>query len=149
MATIGHFEKLRALCGTTRLLITGGTRTGAASQIVIFDHVANKLRHTVDVPAHVLGLCLQGDHVLCAGADGSLRIYGLESGRSCARFRPTPGLAPPLRQVPRTASTLRGPMDAFGAGMKTARPWQSGRCRAAAAYHRRGSDWRVCGSRRR
>ena len=73
MATIGHYEKLRALCGSARLLVTGGTRAGTASQVVIFDHVANKVRHSLELPTHVLGLCLHGETLLCAGADGTLR----------------------------------------------------------------------------
>ena len=82
MATIGHYEKLRALCGSARLLVTGGTRTGTASQVVIFDHVANKVRHTLELPTHVLGLCLHGEFLLCAGADGTLRIYETEGGKA-------------------------------------------------------------------
>jgi ParB family chromosome partitioning protein len=82
MATIGHFEKLRALCGSARLLVTGGTRAGAASQVVIFDHVANKVRHSLDVPTHVLGLCLHGELLLVAGADGTLRVYETEGGKA-------------------------------------------------------------------
>ena len=86
MVTIGHYEKLRALCGNVRLLVTGGTRTGAASQVVIFDHVASKVRHTLDVPSHVLALALQGDNLLCAGADGKLRIFEVEGGRALGQI---------------------------------------------------------------
>lgn len=58
MATIGHYEKLRALCGTTKLLILGGVREGESSQVVVFDHVANKTKLTIDLPSHVLGVAL-------------------------------------------------------------------------------------------
>lgn len=80
-STIGHFEKLRALCGTARLLVTGGVRTAASSQVLIFDHAANKLRHTLELPSHVLGLVLQGERLLCACADGALRIFDVTAGK--------------------------------------------------------------------
>lgn len=80
MATIGHYEKLRALCGTTKLLILGGVREGESSQVVVFDHVANKTKLTIDLPSHVLGVALLGSQILCACADGKLRGYDSESG---------------------------------------------------------------------
>lgn len=81
MAAIGHFEKIRALCGNARLLVTGGTRAGTASQVVVFDHVAGKVRHTLALPAHVLALALDGEQILCACADGTLRGFDAETGK--------------------------------------------------------------------
>jgi ParB family chromosome partitioning protein len=81
MSTIGHFERLRALCGNARLLVTGGVRAAAKSQVVIFDHVANKVRHTLELPAHVLGMALAGERLLCACADGAVRIFEVASGK--------------------------------------------------------------------
>lgn len=86
-SNIGHFEKLRALCGTARLLVTGGVRTAAASQVLIFDHAANKLRHTLDLPSHVLGLALQGERLLCACADGALRIFDVTAGKELSKIQ--------------------------------------------------------------
>ncbi|HTN92712.1 MAG TPA: hypothetical protein VL242_53955, partial [Sorangium sp.] len=66
---IGHFEKVRALAIGPRLLAVGGVRAPAplgtggtstarspagASQVTLFDHVANKPARSIDVPAHVL-----------------------------------------------------------------------------------------------
>ena len=85
MSTIGHFERLRALCGNARLLVTGGVRAAAKSQVVIFDHAASKVRHTLELPAHVLGMALAGERLLCACADGALRIF-----RDAYRADPSP-----------------------------------------------------------
>ena len=67
--TIGHYEKVRALAAHGRLLAVGGTRASVATQISLFDHVANKTTRSIDVPAHVLGLAFAGEKLAAACAD--------------------------------------------------------------------------------
>ncbi|WP_437592087.1 HEAT repeat domain-containing protein [Sorangium sp. So ce1000] len=89
---IGHYEKVRALAIGPRLLAVGGVRAPApseargtretqttrapagASQVTLFDHVANKPVRSIDVPAHVLGLAFAGDLLAAACSDGALRL---------------------------------------------------------------------------
>ncbi|WP_437534582.1 HEAT repeat domain-containing protein [Sorangium sp. So ce726] len=89
---IGHYEKVRALAIGPRLLAVGGVRAPApseergtretqtaqspasASQVTLFDHVANKPVRSIDVPAHVLGLAFAGDLLAAACSDGALRF---------------------------------------------------------------------------
>ena len=77
MATppLGHFEKVYALAADARRLVVGGVRPGAASRVTVYDHVANKAIHALDVPAHVYGLAASHDRVLAACADGRLRHW--------------------------------------------------------------------------
>ena len=77
MATppLGHFEKVYALAADARRLVVGGVRPGAASRVTVYDHVANKALHALDVPAHVYGLAASHDRVLAACADGRLRHW--------------------------------------------------------------------------
>ena len=44
-ASTGHFEKVRALCASARLVAVGGTRAAAASQITVYD-AAGKATHS-------------------------------------------------------------------------------------------------------
>ncbi|WP_437551608.1 HEAT repeat domain-containing protein [Sorangium sp. So ce367] len=89
---IGHYEKVRALAIGPRLLAVGGVRApvpgethgtretqttpspASASQVTLFDHVANKPVRSIDVPAHVLGLAFAGDLLAAACSDGALRL---------------------------------------------------------------------------
>ncbi|WP_437667450.1 HEAT repeat domain-containing protein [Sorangium sp. So ce1182] len=92
---IGHFEKVRALAIGPRLLAVGGVRAPApvgaggtstarspagASQVTLFDHVANKPARSIDVPAHVLGLAFAGDVLAAACSDGALRVFRVGAG---------------------------------------------------------------------
>lgn len=125
---IGHFEKLRALCGTAKLLVTGGVRTAAASQVLIFDHAANKLRHTLELPSHVLGLALQGERLLCACADGALRIFDVTAGKELAKIQAHKG--------PCVAVAASGEDRIYTAGA-------DGRVRAFKAGGQPAQDWAV------
>lgn len=77
---IGHYEKVRALAATSRLLAVGGARAGAQSQITIYDDVANKRLRSIQVPSHVLGLTFMagGEQIAAACSDGSLRLFTAE-----------------------------------------------------------------------
>ncbi|WP_437929837.1 HEAT repeat domain-containing protein [Sorangium sp. So ce291] len=96
---IGHFEKVRALAIGPRLLAVGGVRAPApigtggtstarspagASQVTLFDHMANKPVRSIDVPAHVLGLAFAGDVLAAACSDGALRLVAGGGGEARA-----------------------------------------------------------------
>jgi ParB family transcriptional regulator, chromosome partitioning protein len=72
---IGHYEKIRAITGNARLVVLGGVRAGAHSQITIYDRVSNKRLHSIDVAAHVLGLAMGGESIAAACSDGVVRVY--------------------------------------------------------------------------
>ncbi len=125
---IGHYEKVRALAIGPRLLAVGGVRAPAtercgrdardaretretrtrspagASQVTLFDHVANKPVRSIDVPAHVLGLAFAGDLLAAACSDGALRL--LAGGGADARGRSTRTRAAPRRSPRRPAARL-------------------------------------------
>ncbi|WP_437679704.1 HEAT repeat domain-containing protein [Sorangium sp. So ce131] len=95
--TIGHYEKVRALAIGPRLLAVGGVRApapatsaaasrspGGASQVTLFDHVANKPARAIAVPAHVLGLAFAGDLLAAACSDGALRLASTGGGEARA-----------------------------------------------------------------
>ncbi|AUX40948.1 hypothetical protein SOCE26_023500 [Sorangium cellulosum] len=93
--TIGHYEKVRALAIGPRLLAVGGVRApapatsagrapGGASQVTLFDHVANKPVRSIAVPAHVLGLAFAGDLLAAACSDGALRLAASGGGEAHA-----------------------------------------------------------------
>lgn len=69
---LGHFEKLRAIATSKRLVAIGGVRVGTKSQVVAFDPTSNKRLWAADVPAHVLGACIANDLILCALSDGQV-----------------------------------------------------------------------------
>ena len=77
---IGHFEKVRALAVSARLLAVGGARAASSSQVTLYDHVADKPARVIDVPAHVLGLAFAGELLAAACADGAARIFDAGSG---------------------------------------------------------------------
>jgi ParB family chromosome partitioning protein len=92
----GHFEKVRALAVGARVLVVGGSRAGAASQLTFFDHSSHKRVLAVDVPSHVAGLATGGDAVVAACGDGRLRIYKIGTGAFLREIE-----AHASRQVPR------------------------------------------------
>jgi ParB family chromosome partitioning protein len=79
---LGHFEKVRAIAAGARLAVVGGARAGAASQVTALDPASNKRLWAADLPAHVLGLCLIEDVVLCACSDGDVRALKAASGEA-------------------------------------------------------------------
>ena len=82
MATaIGHFERIRALAGNARLLVTAGVRASVGSEVVLFDHTTNKLGSFFEAPSHVLGLAASKDVVLAACADGAVRALQFSDGK--------------------------------------------------------------------
>ncbi|AKT40466.1 HEAT repeat domain-containing protein [Chondromyces crocatus] len=87
---IEHFEKVRALAATSRILAVGGVRavprgaTSSGSQITLYDDVSNKRLRAIEVPAHVFGLAIvpsatEGGELLAAArGDGRVGLYTLE-----------------------------------------------------------------------
>ncbi|WPB76964.1 HEAT repeat domain-containing protein [Archangium violaceum] len=78
--SIGHYEKVRALAATPRLLLVGGSRAAANSRLTAYEPATNKVAWTVDLPAAVLGLAHAGDNWVAACADGTVRIGSLGDG---------------------------------------------------------------------
>ncbi|OJT25561.1 hypothetical protein BO221_06725 [Archangium sp. Cb G35] len=78
--SIGHYEKVRALAATPRLLLAGGSRAAANSRLTAYEPSTNKVAWTVDLPAAVLGLAHAGDNWVAACADGTVRIGALGDG---------------------------------------------------------------------
>src|SRR5689334_7697608 len=80
-ASIGHFEKVRALASQPRLIAVGGVRASARSQVVIFDHVADTVKHVMECDCHVLALAFGPDSTLfVGGVDGKVRIIDAAKG---------------------------------------------------------------------
>ncbi|AKI99115.1 ParB family chromosome partitioning protein [Archangium gephyra] len=78
--SIGHYEKVRALAATPRLLLVGGSRAAANSRLTAYEPSTNKVAWSVDLPAAVLGLAHAGESWIAACADGSVRIGALGDG---------------------------------------------------------------------
>ncbi|EYF02439.1 HEAT repeat domain-containing protein [Chondromyces apiculatus] len=92
---IEHFEKVRALAATSRLLAVGGVRAaarggaGTASEVTLYDDHANKRLRSIAVDAHVLGLAFvpvagggEPAHLAAACSDGKLRVLSVAEGSS-------------------------------------------------------------------
>jgi ParB family transcriptional regulator, chromosome partitioning protein len=77
---IGQLERVRALAVAGRFLAVGGVRADARSQLTLHDYIAEKTEKTIEVPAHVLGLAGEKDHVVAACSDGKLRVYDAAKG---------------------------------------------------------------------
>ena len=78
--SIGHYEKVRALAATPRLLLVGGARAASNSRLTAYEPSTNKVAWTVDLPAAVLGLAHAGESWVAACADGTVRIGALGDG---------------------------------------------------------------------
>ena len=78
---IGHFERVRALATSPRLLAVAGVRAGARSNVTIFDHVSDSAQLSIEVPAHVLALAFAGESLFVGGLDGQLRIVNPSTGQ--------------------------------------------------------------------
>jgi ParB family chromosome partitioning protein len=76
----GHLEQIRALAAGGRLAFIGGVRADQTSQITAYDHLAEKVDFTIEVPAHVRALVLTDDAVVAACADGLVRVYAQKGG---------------------------------------------------------------------
>ncbi len=77
----GHFERVRALAVSARLVAIGGVRARSTSQLTVYDFISEKVEHTIDVPAHVLGLTATEDAFVAACSDGKLRVYDAKGGK--------------------------------------------------------------------
>ncbi|HYO73369.1 MAG TPA: hypothetical protein VEU33_45620, partial [Archangium sp.] len=78
--SIGHYEKVRALAATPRLLLVGGSRAASNSRLTAYEPSTNKVAWSVDLPAAVLGLAHAGESWVAACADGTVRIGALGDG---------------------------------------------------------------------
>src|SRR5262249_38409172 len=74
--------KVRAVATGARLVVVGGVRASASSQVTALDPVTNKRLWAADVPAHVHGLCVLEDLVWCACSDGEVRALRASSGEA-------------------------------------------------------------------
>lgn len=123
--SMGHFEKVRALCASARLVYVAGARTGKTSQITLYE-AGGKLVRAVPVPAHVHALLLHGERLVAACADGALRVYSAEGDRE---YGALPGHAGGA-----TALCAAEPDHIYSAGMDGAvRRWSLAQMAAAAA----------------
>ncbi len=73
-APVGQLERVRALAVGGRWVAVAGVRASAASQITLYDYVAEKPERSIDVPSHVLGLWADESQLYAARADGKLSV---------------------------------------------------------------------------
>lgn len=80
LGPVGQIEKVRALGANGRHLVVGGVRAADATQLTVYDHVAEKVERTIDVPAHVLGLYVAAKEIWAACSDGKVRVHAIANG---------------------------------------------------------------------
>lgn len=64
------------------MLVLGGEREGASSQVTFFDVVSHKRVSAATIPAHVGGLALSGEVAAAACSDGKLRLFKAGTGEA-------------------------------------------------------------------
>jgi ParB family chromosome partitioning protein len=90
---IGHFERVRALASGARVLVLGGERDGASSQVTFFDVVSHKRVAAATIPAHVYGVTIAGEVAVAACSDGKLRFYKAGTGEALREIEAHQGAA--------------------------------------------------------
>lgn len=80
LGPVSQIEKVRALGANARHLVVGGVRAADATQLTVYDHVAEKVERTIDVPAHVLGLYVAAKEIWAACSDGKVRVHAIATG---------------------------------------------------------------------
>lgn len=105
---LGHFEKVRAIATSKRLIAIGGVRVGTKSQVVAFDPTSNKRLWAADVPAHVLGACIANDLILCALSDGQVCALRAADGHVAWSYEAHAGAVTSIASAPdeRTFATV-------------------------------------------
>ena len=112
---VGHIEKVRALAGTSRLVFVGGVRADEASQIVAYDHIAEKGAYLIEARAHFLALAATDDLLVGGGAEGSLCAWHVKDGKQAWTIKAHPGGC--------TAVAIRGKVVATGGADGVLRLW--------------------------
>jgi ParB family chromosome partitioning protein len=80
MGNVGNFEKVRALAANGLVLLAGGVRASAATQLTAYELDPDKVLWRADLPSAVLGLALAKDSWVAACADGTVRVGALKTG---------------------------------------------------------------------
>lgn len=78
---LGHFEKIRAIAATPRVVVIGGVRAGATSELTVLDPTGRdggKRLRAIKLPSHALAAAICGERIVAGCADGQLRVYKVE-----------------------------------------------------------------------